>query len=249
MPYVGVPRLCLDHVGHTHRGCVRKMLTNFGRLFRRKSRVVAIGRGKSYHAPDLSLVISSGGAWYVPNPKGDAYRKLKPDTVELVIGAPGLPNLKKELQLGDAVLYQLPDFGVVEIRVVEIDVSVRIMITEVSPRRGFSAAYVADESDNSPFGSDESARIAKDLEKVGAQIADREDVTPQQLAMLKAKLDEIAGASTRLGRKDWTMFSAGTLTNVVVGAAFAPEAAKALFVALNAHLSWVFQNALRLAGG
>lgn len=80
------------------------------------------------------------------------------------------------------------------------------------------------------------------------QIADRKDVTPEQLAMLKGKLDEIADASTRLGRKDWIMFSAGTITNVVVGAAFSPEAAKALFAALNTHLSWVFQNALRLAG-
>ncbi|HZW24235.1 MAG TPA: hypothetical protein VFF26_02015 [Gallionella sp.] len=224
------------------------MLTNLGRLFRRKSRVVVIKPGKSYHAPDLSLVISSGGVWYVPNPKGDVYRKLKPEFVELVIGAPGLPNLKKELQLGDAVLYQLPDFGVVEIRVVEISVLVKVLITEVSPRRGFSAAYTSEEIENSPFGSDESARIAKDLKKVCAQISDRKDVTPQQLAMLKAKLDEIADASTRLGRKDWIMFSAGRLTNVVVGAAFSPEAAKALFTALNTHLSWVFQNALRLAG-
>lgn len=218
------------------------------KLFSRKSRVVPIREGKSYHAPDLSLVISSGGVWFVPNPKGGDFRKLKPDTVELVIGAPGLPNLKKDLQLGDAVLYQLPDFGVVEVRVIDIGVPVKLLITEVSPRRGYAAAYASDISDNAAFGTDETARLAKDLEKVVADIAGREDVTPQQLLILKEKLDEIANASTRLGRKDWIMFSAGTLTNVVVGAAFSPEAAKALFAALNAHLSWVFQNALRLAG-
>jgi hypothetical protein len=224
------------------------MLDNLGKLFRQKTRLVTLRQGKSYHAADLSLVISCGGVWFVPNPKGESYRKLKPDTVDLVVGAPGLPNVKKELQLGDAVLYQLPDFGVVEVRVVDISGPVKVLITEVSPRRGFTAAYASDMSENAPFGSDESTRLAKDLEKVVTQIADRKDVTPEQLAMLKGKLDEIADASTRLGRKDWIMFSAGTLTNVVVAAAFAPEAAKALFAALNTHLSWVFQNALRLAG-
>lgn len=224
------------------------MLDNLRRIFRRRSRLVSLKQGKSYHAADLSLVISSGGVWFVPNPKGEAYRKLRPDTVDLVIGAPGLPNVKRELQLGDAVLYQLPDFGVVEVRVVDIGTPVKVLITEVSPRRGFAAAYASEVSDNAQFGSDESIRVAGDLKKVVAQIAARTDVTPEQLALLKTKIDEIADASTRLGRKDWIMFSAGTLTNVVVGAAFAPEAAKALFTALNIHLSWVFQNALRLAG-
>lgn len=223
------------------------MLERFLNLLRRKSRVVVLKEGKSYHAPDLELVISSAGVWYVPNPKGDQYRKLKPDTVELVIGAPGLPNLKKDLQLGDAVLYQLPSYGVVEVRVIDIGAPVKVLITEVSPRRGLSAAYAA-ETSNSAFAEDESARIGQDLAKVAAEMAKRSDVTPAQIAMLATKLDEIAEASTRLGRKDWIMFVAGTMTNIVVGAALAPDAARALFTLLNSHLAWVFQNALRLAG-
>lgn len=216
------------------------------RLLRRKSRVVKLKQGQSYHAPDLSLVVSNGGVWHVPNPKGETYRKLKPDTIDLVIGAPGLQNIKKELQLGDAVLYQTPDFGVVEVRVVEIGIPVKLLITEVSPRRGFTAAFDAAELENAAFSTDESTKIAEGLANVATRMASRQDITPQQLAMLRTKLDEIADASTRIGRKDWIMFAAGTLTNVIVGAAFSPEAAKALFAALNAELSWVFQNALRL---
>jgi len=223
------------------------MLVRLLNLFRRKSRVVVLKQGKSYHAPDLELVISSAGVWYIPNPKGDQYRKLKPDTVELVIGAPGLPNLKKDLQLGDAVLYQLPNYGVVEIRVVDMEAPIKVLITEVSPRRGLSAAYAA-ETTNAGFATDESRRIEQDLAKVASEMASRADITPAQIAMLEAKLREISEASTRLGRKDWIMFVAGTLTNVVVGAAFAPEAARALFTSLNSNLAWVFQNALRLAG-
>jgi hypothetical protein len=224
------------------------MLDLIRNLLRRKCRIVKLKQGQSYHAPDLSLVISIGGVWYVPNPKGNTYRNLKPDTVDLVIGAPGLPNVKKELQLGDAVLYQTPDFGVVEVRIVEIGVPIKLLITEVSPRRGFTAAYDSEELENAAFGSDEATKIAQGLANVAARMTNRQDMTPQQLAMLRAKLEEIADASSRLGRKDWIMFAAGTLTNVVVGAAFSPEAAKALFAALNAELSWVFQNALRLAG-
>jgi hypothetical protein len=224
------------------------MLETIRKLLRRKSRIVKIRRGQSYHAKDLSLVISSDGVWYVPNPKGEPYRNLKSDAVDLVIGAPGLPNVKKELQLGETVLYQTPDFGVVEIRVVEIGIPVKLLISEVSPRRGFAASLKIEEFENASFASDETAKIAKGLASVAARMAVRPDVTSQQLAMLNSKLEEITEASARLGRKDWILFAAGTLTNLIVGAAFAPEAAKALFSALNTELSWVFQNALRLTG-
>jgi hypothetical protein len=111
------------------------------------------------------------------------------------------------------------------------------------------AAYESGNTENSPFGSDETTRISEGLAKVAMAMAGRKDVAPQQLSLLRAKLEEIAVASARLGRKDWIMFAAGTLTNVIVGAAFSPDAAKALFAALNAELAWVFQNGLRLAGG
>jgi hypothetical protein len=216
---------------------------------KRKSRTIKLAKGQSYHAPDLSLVISCGGVWYVPNPKGADFKDAKPEYTDLVIGAPGLQNIKREMQLGDAVLYQMPDYGVVEVRVVRFHYgSVSLLITEVSPRRGFTAAYDSDEQENTSFGTDETTKISKGLANVATRMANRLDVTPQQCELLRAKLDEIADASTRIGRKDWIMFAAGTLTNVVVGAAFSPEAAKALFTALNDELSWVFQNALRLAG-
>ncbi len=214
--------------------------------FGQKPLHVTLGQGKSFHVPELDLIVSSGGVWYVPNPKGEQYRKIKPDAVELVIGALGLPNVKKELQLGDAVLYQTPNFGVVEVRVVEIGPPTKIMISVVTPRSGFSVAYENESLANAPFSTDEIAKIAGCVDNVARQMASRSDITPEQLAFLSSKLQEIADASKRLGRKDWIMFVAGTLTNVVVGAAFSPEATKALFTALNKELSWVFQNALRL---
>lgn len=223
------------------------MLSRIRSFLTRKSRVVNLYPGKSFHSSDLELVISSSGVWYVPNPKGEPYRKITPDTVDLVIGAPGLPNMKKDLQLGDAVLYQLPSYGVVEVRVVDIGTPVKVLITEVSPRRGFAASY-AGETGNVGFSQDETAKISEAFAKITEEMASRADVTPSQIMMLREKLAEIEEASTRLGRKDWIMFSAGTFTNVVVGAAFAPEAARALFLALNVNLSWVFQNALRLTG-
>ena len=76
----------------------------------------------------------------------------------------------------------------------------------------------------------------------------RTNLAPEQLELLSRKLDEVAAASGRLGRKDWIMFAVGNLTNVVLSAALPPEDAKALFVSMNEALGWVFENALRLLG-
>jgi hypothetical protein len=199
---------------------------------------ISLDKDKTCHLPEVDLVISCKGIWIIQNPKGQGVLLLGQTlSVELVIGAPGLPNVKKSVELGDAILYQTPEFGVIEIRVAEIRPSrARLMVSVVSPRSGFAAAYENDNIGNAHFASDESSKIEKAVDSVAQQMQARNDISPEQLAFLKEKLVEIAEASKRLGRKDWIMFVAGTMTNVVIGAAFAPEAAKALFSALNAEL-------------
>jgi hypothetical protein len=211
---------------------------------RPSNRSVVVSQGKSIHIPELSLVISSGGVWYQANPLGERFRKTKPDTVELVIGAPGLPNTKSSLELGDAVLYQTPNYGVVEVRVTEVGPPTKLMVSVVSPRNSFSATYDSSQIHNGPFAEDEVLKIRSGIENVVQTVSKNTAVSPEQLQLLNAKLEEIALAASRLGRKDWIMFAAGTLTNVIVGAAFSPEVAKSIFAAMNSELAWVFNNAL-----
>lgn len=218
-------------------------------LRRRKPQITCIANGTSFHARAHELVISNLGIFYTPNPRNPQGLVDNTSFAELVMGAPGLPNVKKKLYLGDAVIYQTPNYGVVEVRVMELfKESVHLMITVVTPRSGFSAGFDDTSTLNAQFSTDEIDRIKNSVDRIVTNMSTRADVNPEQLDFLRSKLSEIALASSRLGRKDWIMFVIGTLTNVITSVAFPPEAAKALISFLNAELSWVFQNALRLLG-
>lgn len=166
---------------------------------------------------------------------------------ELVIGRPGLRNLAKVLGLGDAVLYETPTDGLIEVRAMEqSQFGPTLLVTLVTPRLGFTAGLEPNDRENVPFASDEVAKIRDGVARIGKAMASRQDLTSAQLELLLRKLDEIASAAQRLGRKDWVMYAAGNLTNVCVAAAFSPEAAKDLLANANTAWGWVFHNALRL---
>lgn len=174
-------------------------------------------------------------------------KKSNTEITQLVIGCPGQMNLSKELGLGDAVLYETPTNGLVEVRLMETsDYDPTLLITLVSPRLGFTAGLEPNNHENDPFSTDEVEKIRDGVAQIGKAMASRQDVTPEQLDLLYRKLDEVASAAQRLGRKDWVMFVAGNFTNVCVAAAFSPSAAKALLSNANTVLGWVFHNALRL---
>ena len=176
-----------------------------------------------------------------------SFREWSNGNPRVVIGAPGQPNVVRLMQLGDAVLYESTTHGLIEVRLTDIHASdVAVLVTRVSPRLGFAAGLDEADVQNAPFALDELAQIKSSLESIRVTMSGRDDVEPEKLELLTRKLDEIAAASQRMGRKDWAMFVAGSLTNVIVGAAFAPEAARALLLATNSALGWVFQNAVRL---
>jgi hypothetical protein len=66
------------------------------------------------------------------------------------------------------------------------------------------------------------------------------------MEFLGRKLDDLAAAATRMGRKDWINLAVGMLTNTIVGAALNPDAAKLLFQAAGAALSWLWGSTLHL---
>ena len=72
------------------------------------------------------------------------------------------------------------------------------------------------------------------------------DLKPEQIKLLSRKLDEIKAASTRMGRKDWVNYVAGTITAVCITAAFAPDQTQRIFSSINTALSWFFASGVLL---
>ena len=162
------------------------------------------------------------------------------DTVTLVVGRPGLPNLKQALWVGDAVLYETPE-GLFEARILSHDArSADLLITAVAPGSGLAAGFVDQDASNAPFTVEEIRRIRTGLEEVRTAIAAGSDLSAEQFGLISRKLDYMADASERFGRKDWINLAAGTLTGAIFQAAVSPAAAKALFLATQQALSWLF---------
>ena len=169
------------------------------------------------------------------------------DHVDLVVGRPGLPNLESSLRIGGAVLFETPDDGLFEVRLLAGSVTqAEFLISHISPRRGIAGGFVDQDLSNSPFTPAELAKIADSLHRIRLSLSERPDVTPEQMDLISRKLDEMRAASERLGRKDWMNLAVGTLTNIVVTAALGHEIAKALFQAAGKALSWLFGMPLEL---
>jgi hypothetical protein len=171
-------------------------------------------------------------------------------TVSFVIGRTGFPNvICGNAKVGEAVLFETPDDGIVEVRFYhhqKRDEPV-FRIARVAPAQGITGGLLEIDPHNAPFDQAEIARIGECIETVKTAVRQRSDlVRPEQMEFLGRKLDDMAAAATRMGRKDWINLAVGMLTNTIVGAALNPDAAKLLFRAAGAALSWVWGSTLRL---
>jgi hypothetical protein len=175
--------------------------------------------------------------------------------VEFVVGHIGLPSLTRALSVGGAVLFETPEDGLFEIRIMSITQRVSgatwshcatFGISRLLPGRGLTAGVPNESTANHPFTSSEVARIRKSLEPVHDAVRQREDLTPEQVDYVSRKLDEIVDAANRVGRRDWVNLAVGTLTNLVVGAAVGSDAAKFLFHSVGQALEWLLRGTLKL---
>ena len=169
-------------------------------------------------------------------------------SADFVVGRPGLPNVEKKLGLGGAILFETPDEGMLDVRVMQIESGyVDVLITQVSPRPGI-AGGLADDRDpgNSAFTPIEIGQISDSLNQIRHEMALRNDVIAEQLDLINRKLDDIESAAHRMGKKDWMVYTAGTLTSMLVNAAIDTDVGKALFEVTNDALSWFFDGALKM---
>ncbi|MDO9113431.1 MAG: hypothetical protein Q7U63_06495 [Polaromonas sp.] len=171
--------------------------------------------------------------------------KMSPyDWCEVVVGYPGMPNVKQKMLVGDAVLYETTEDGILEVRTTAVHgTAAQFAISQVSPRFGLGAALATNDPSNLPFTEAERDRIAESIAAVKTELTASGRHSEEQLLLIYRKLDEVHAASGRLGRKDWLNYVAGSLTGLCVSAAFAPEVTRGFFQAVNSAFSWLFANA------
>jgi len=81
-----------------------------------------------------------------------------------------------------------------------------------------------DEVKNTPFTSHEQAAIAEHLRQTNEYVTRTYSLSDAQILHLEAKLDDIAAAAGRMGRKDWTLLVCGALLGTFVQGILPPEA-------------------------
>jgi hypothetical protein len=164
----------------------------------------------------------------------------------IVIGRPGLPNVKCNLSVGGAVLYETPD-GLFEVRIMSTTViSIEVLVTQISPRPGIIGGFIDKDPSNLPFSEEELKKISLSINQIKSAMSNREDITSEQLNYINRKLDEMCASSERLGRKDWINLCVGTLTSTIITVALDFNAAKALCEATSSALSWVMGSVIQL---
>lgn len=99
------------------------------------------------------------------------------------------------------------------------------------------------EAGNSPFSPAEQARISAAVHELKQFLVSTGEYSESQLQFIEHRLAHLEESSKRLGRKDWITLAMGTLTNIVVGVALAPEAARE-FIRTRQLASWLDRSEL-----
>ena len=99
-----------------------------------------------------------------------------------------------------------------------------------------------EEAGNDPFSPMEQTRISAAVNELKQFLVSTGEYSEKQLQFIEHRLAHLEESSKRLGRKDWITLAMGTLTNIVVGVALAPEAAREFVRTANSLLGWILQN-------
>lgn len=198
-----------------------------------ESEEVTIYQGKSHRSTSSSLILSA--------------RNLRNGFVNIVVGRAGMPNLVKEIEVGDAIIYETPDSGVLEVRNMYANTAyVDLLITQVSPRLGIAAGFISQDESNRKFQQSEIDKIAFCIKEIQDDVRHKLGLQSEQIDLLNRKLDEVISGSQRFGRKDWINFTSGTITGAIMNATIDVNTATDLLSIINDRFSWLFVDVLPL---
>jgi hypothetical protein len=93
--------------------------------------------------------------------------------------------------------------------------------------------------ENSTFTIDEQDRISKAITELKSFLISTNRHSSEHIQFIEERLNHLEESSKRLGRKDWITLAMGTLTNIIVGVALAPDAARELIRNAGLLLGWI----------
>jgi hypothetical protein len=82
--------------------------------------------------------------------------------------------------------------------------------------------------ENTPFSPGELQAINAHLDEIQQWLLTQQHLADDRHAYIASQVDYLRASATTMGRKDWLMTAVGVFYSVAVGAAFAPQQAKAL---------------------
>jgi hypothetical protein len=107
---------------------------------------------------------------------------------------------------------------------VKEDVTTPDLWAELEREREILTGARYEDVENTPFTSDEQAAIAEHLRQTKEYVTRTYSLSDAQILHLEAKLDDIAAAAGRMGRKDWTLLVCGALLGAFVQGILPQEA-------------------------
>jgi hypothetical protein len=95
---------------------------------------------------------------------------------------------------------------------------------------------------NTPFTQDEQKQISTLLHEIAHGLVGQFELTSEQIAHIEERLDEAAEASTRLGRKDWIIYTIGTITSLIITATVAAGIGEHILTLIIQSLAHLFAD-------
>lgn len=108
-------------------------------------------------------------------------------------------------------------------RDVKRDIDTPDLLAELQREREILTGTRYEEVGNAPFSSEELAEIAAQLRQITEYLNTAYALSEVQMLDLEAKLDDIAAAAGRMGRKDWALWVSGALLGAFVSGILPPE--------------------------
>jgi hypothetical protein len=105
----------------------------------------------------------------------------------------------------------------------------------------FTAAD-GEETGNAPFTEGEQRQIAAQLQDIEKYLKEEINLPGEQIAQIEEKLDEVAEASKRMGRKDWLVYFLGAITALIITATVAAPVGEHIFTMVIHGLAHLFTD-------
>ena len=123
---------------------------------------------------------------------------------------------------------------------VRVDADTPDLWAELERGRELFTGIAYEDLENAPFTPEEQAEIAEEIDQIKAFVRRTYSLPDAQMEVLEAKLDDIAEAARRFGRKDFLVWLLGAIAVIIIGGLLPPEAMHHILTMVNHALGHLF---------